>query len=69
MNEGMIWHIGDGRLVKIWEDRWIPKPISFKVQSLCMNMEREATVSELIDPATKIWSVSLIQDNFDEDEG
>jgi hypothetical protein len=33
LKQGLIWHVGDGRGVKIWGDRVLPTPISFSVQS------------------------------------
>jgi hypothetical protein len=30
--EGHTWRVGDGEKVKIWKDRWIPKPTSYLVQ-------------------------------------
>jgi hypothetical protein len=34
LKQELIWHVGDGRDVKIWGDRVLPMPISFSVQSL-----------------------------------
>lgn len=33
INTGLRWRIGDGEKVCIWEDRWIPRPLTFKVIS------------------------------------
>jgi hypothetical protein len=26
--EGLVWRIGDGQRVKVWEDKWIPREIT-----------------------------------------
>jgi hypothetical protein len=33
LKQGLIWHVRDGRDVKIWGDRLLPMPIYFSVQS------------------------------------
>ena len=34
VEKGSRWVIGNGKRLHIWEDRWIPTPISFKLVSL-----------------------------------
>lgn len=34
LKECLFWRIGNGESVKIWHDKWILRPSSFKVQSL-----------------------------------
>jgi hypothetical protein len=33
VQQGLILRVGDGNCIKMWGDRWIPKPTSFQVQS------------------------------------
>jgi hypothetical protein len=68
LKDGLIWRIGDGRSVKIWGDRWLPRPTSFQVQTPCQRLSPEATVSNLIDDSTASWNTSLVRDMFIADE-
>ncbi|CAN6374879.1 unnamed protein product [Urochloa humidicola] len=63
LKEGLVWRIGDGSKVNVWEDAWLPKewsrkPITPKGHNL-MTM-----VSELIDPSTGSWDVELVTQTF-----
>jgi hypothetical protein len=33
LNEGLVWRIGDGSNIKIWQDKWLPTPITYSLQS------------------------------------
>lgn len=67
LEKGLIWRVGDGTQVRIWEDPWIPcsvtrRPITPRGNVLL------SKVSELIDPATGGWDAQLVRDIFwDED--
>ena len=61
---GSRWIVGNGRSVKIWRDRWLPSPESFKVtspQGLGTELER---VDQLIDSEYGGWKTDLIKENF-----
>ena len=66
--EGMQWRIGNGKAVSIWGDKWIPKPVSFAIQSPCTQLPIEAKVEMLIDKQVKEWNFPIIQSIFHEDE-
>jgi hypothetical protein len=59
MEKGIIWRIGDGSSVHIWEDPWIPTGSSRRPRT-----PRGGTllskVSELIDPYTGSWDTELV---------
>jgi hypothetical protein len=46
--------------IRIWGDRWLPIPSSYKVQFLVIGLNPEAIVNSLLDPTTGGWNVSLI---------
>lgn len=63
LKEGIIWRIGDGSRVKIWEDPWLPSgttrcPATHKGDSE-LNF-----VSELIDGDRLAWNHHLIKQQF-----
>ncbi|XP_042969098.1 uncharacterized protein LOC122301783 [Carya illinoinensis] len=62
--EGLLWKIGNGNSVRVWSNRWLPTPTSFKVQSPLRILGSGATVSSLIDQDTHSWNLPLIQNVF-----
>ena len=57
---GMQWRIGDGEIVRIYEDYWL----STKLASPRGNFPAGATVSQLLEPETGGWNVPLIENDF-----
>ena len=56
LKEGIIWRVGNGESIKIWEDPWIPRgtprrPITPKGAVIL------SKVLKLIDPSTGSWDV------------
>ncbi|CAL2241039.1 unnamed protein product [Prunus armeniaca] len=47
-SRGSRWQIGDGKSVKVWGHRWIPKPTSFQISSPVVPGFATAPVSELL---------------------
>jgi hypothetical protein len=68
LNEGMHWRIGNGKSVKIWGDRWVPRPTSYKIQSPVSMLAMDAKVEQIIDIELGEWNVSLIRAIFNEEE-
>jgi hypothetical protein len=64
LNEGLFWRVGNGVSIKIWQDRWLPCPTTFRIQSPRQLLGAEATVAALIDADTRWWKTSLIQSIF-----
>jgi len=61
---GSRWLLGDGRSLNIWEDRWLPRPRTFK--PVTPRNERYANwrVGDLIDHDNVTWRESLVRDIF-----
>jgi hypothetical protein len=60
---GCIWRVGDGDRINIWTDPWIPSSPDRKVISP-RGGAVYTKVSELIDPLTGQWDVSLLATLF-----
>jgi hypothetical protein len=66
--EGLIWSVGDGKQVRIWGDKWMPQPSTFKIQSPCNSFPIDALVAALIDPVGRGWNVLLMKSIFKKEE-
>jgi hypothetical protein len=60
--------IGNGNLVKIWGDKWLPIPMTSKVQSPITILPEDAVVSTLIDGETRGWNKALVNSVFAKEE-
>jgi hypothetical protein len=65
---GLVWRVGNGASIQIWEDRWRPTPGSHKVQSPVNTFAWDAKVEELIDHDTNWWNLELLHNVFIEEE-
>lgn len=63
MEKGMIWRVGDGEQIRIWEAPWIPANTTRRPQTL-KGLVLLSKVSELIDPIMGTWDSQLIRDIF-----
>ena len=64
LEKGMRWIIGNGKNVKIWEDRWLPIPISFKVCSPRRQGVDLAMVANLLDGEKGMWNIDKMKSTF-----
>lgn len=56
--------MGNGKLIHIWEDRWLPTPSTYRVVSPPSSALEFPMVSSLIDTDTKWWRVDLLSVAF-----
>ncbi|XP_059428496.1 uncharacterized protein LOC132162251 [Corylus avellana] len=68
VKEGLTWRIGSGTQVRIWGDKWIPRPHTFQIQFPPKMLPASATVSELIDRDLRWWNCPLINSIFNSEE-
>jgi hypothetical protein len=68
LREGLIWRVGNGSLIKIWEDPWIPRPRAHPASSLVTILDNHSTISELLDVNTNWWNTNLVQEIFNQEE-
>lgn len=57
-----------GEDIRIWEDPWLPKDLSFKVNSNTARRDGLEKVSGLIDPSTKAWKHDLTRNTFNQED-
>jgi ribonuclease HI len=68
IQDGLVWRIGDGSLVHIWGDKWLPSPSTYSIQSPPKSIAPDAMVSELIDQDLGAWKLSLLKELFSNEE-
>jgi hypothetical protein len=64
IREGLVWRIGNGKTTRIWDDRWLPNPSTYRVQSSPAILDLLATVSHLIDIDGHVWKNQLLDQLF-----
>ena len=62
--EGTRWNIDNGAKVRIWEEKWMPTPSSYKVVSPRMTLSNGDYVSCLIDQELHAWKADAIHRTF-----
>ncbi|KAL0433484.1 UNVERIFIED_CONTAM: hypothetical protein Slati_2682700 [Sesamum latifolium] len=56
---GSRWHVGIGCRIRIWQDRWIPQPLSSRVIAAPNTLGEEAMVDAFVD-ANGSWNMDLL---------
>ena len=51
-------------MIKIWRDKWIPSPSTYKVITLEITLEQIQWVNDLIDEDSKEWKRALVCQSF-----
>ena len=64
IRKGTRWRVGNGRLIHIWENKWLPTPTTYKVISPPRLFDDFPMVSALIDEATRRWKVDTLKSLF-----
>lgn len=65
LQAGLLWKIGVGTQVRIWEDNWIPNPPILSLQRPVGSSFN--FVSELINPATMSWDAQILHTLFSQE--
>ena len=58
------WSVGNGDKVKIWSDKWIPNPETYKVLTPINPLMYNEKVSALIDKESAVWKSELVNSIF-----
>ena len=64
VNYGLQWRLGNGESIRIWGDKWLPKPSTFMVSSPRLFMPQDMKVGELIDKAEASWKTGVVDALF-----
>ncbi|XP_050260964.1 uncharacterized protein LOC126705795 [Quercus robur] len=65
VRKGTRWTLGNGRLIHIWDDKWLSTPTTYKVVSPPpQNFDNFPMVSTLIDYDSRRWKVDLSETLF-----
>lgn len=60
--------MGNGRSIRVWQDKWVPQPSTFKLISSPDGVPTDAKVRSLIDPLTGTWHMDMIKQAFSTDD-
>lgn len=64
LEEGLIWRIGNGKTVSIWQDKWIPQTWTYRIHSPPTTRHSSAKVEQLIDVGSGRWDPALVKAIF-----
>ena len=56
--------MGNGRKIKVWHDKWLPTPSTFKVISPLCELSDRAIVDQLIKRGTMRWKLDMLHRIF-----
>ncbi|XP_065619737.1 uncharacterized protein LOC136063366 [Quercus suber] len=58
------WSVGNGESIRVWGDKWLPSPSTFRVTSPRLFLHDETRVSELISQDSATWRTVIIDAIF-----
>ena len=63
IKEGMVWRVGNGDNIRIWQDPWLPSG-AVRYPRTRRGSTLLTRVAELIDPCTNSWDTQLVRQTF-----
>jgi hypothetical protein len=63
-NSLVVWRVRNGRTIRIWKDKWIPNPSTYRIFSPSSILNPDATMSELLKGDPKWWNGQLLESIF-----
>ena len=64
VKKGIRWNVGNGDSIRVWGDKWLPSPSTFRITSLRLFLQTETRVSELISHDVAAWKTQIIDAIF-----
>ena len=68
IQKGATWRVGDGKMIKIWGDNWLPSLSSAKITTPVLFGQENSSVEVLINPVTRSWRTEVIEHVFSTQE-
>jgi len=59
IKQGTRWWVGNGNIIHIWKDKWMPTPTTYKLISPPKLFDDFPMVSSLIDKDTRRWKADI----------
>jgi hypothetical protein len=66
LQEGLMWRVGNGYRINLWNDKWLPTT-PHKILDLARVLPRESRVADIINRDANWWDIPLIEQIFTED--
>ena len=60
----MRWQVGSGNKIRVWRDKWVPRPSTYKVLTAEKQTSKDALVCELINRASNEWDTDILSQWF-----
>ena len=64
VHKGLQWRVGNGALIWIYHDSWLPNPYNKRVVSLRVFLGNDAQVAVLIDKEHRCWLQETVDNIF-----
>ena len=60
MQSGYRLQVGDGKSIRVWTDRWLPRPSTFRVLTPLTLLPVNTIVDSLMEQESGEWNLNLI---------
>ena len=64
IKRGMRWQVGSRNKIRVWRDKWVPRPSTYKVLTPEKQTSKDALVCELINRASNEWDTDILSQWF-----
>lgn len=68
VQKGCRWQVGNGDSIRLWFDKWLPTPSSFRLTSPPIGLRIDANVNSIINPSSNSWQADVIRQAFSPDD-
>jgi hypothetical protein len=68
LEHGLLWRVGDGQSINIWNVCWLPTPITYTIQSTPRLLGQQSVLGDLIDHEHGVWKEDHIREVFMQEE-